>query len=115
MMIGASYWADCALSLILHEAAHVSTALALGLRVKRIGVSLKGPYIVRERGTPWENALVSLAGPSVNLLIALFYWDLAPQLALINLVLGAFNLLPIPHSDGRRAGAAIRAGIGATN
>lgn len=111
MTIGASYWVDCAISLIVHEAAHVATALALGLRVRRVGVSLKGPYIVREPGTPWENALVSLAGPGINLLIALLFWDVAPQFALINLVLGAFNLLPFPHSDGRRASAAVRAAL----
>ena len=100
----------CALSLLAHEAAHIGMALALGLQVKRIGVSFRGPYIVREQGAPFTNAAVALAGPLTNLLLALFYGDLSPQFGLVNLILGGFNLLPVPHSDGRRAWAAIREG-----
>jgi hypothetical protein len=41
-------------------------------------------------------------------LIAAFYWDLASELVLVNVALGAYNLLSVPHSDGRRVWLAIR-------
>jgi Zn-dependent protease len=102
MIIGTGYWLGCAVSLVAHEAAHILAALGLGIRVKRAGVNWRGPYIVREQGTPYANAMVSAAGPLINLLLALVFWHDWPSCAIANLVLGLSNLLPIPCSDGRR-------------
>ncbi len=55
------------LAMTLHEAAHLIAALAVGVKIKKIGFRWKGLYIVREAGTPGKNALVSLAGPLANL------------------------------------------------
>ena len=52
----------------LHEASHVLAAWALGVKVKRIGLSWRGPYVVREAGTPLACVVISLAGPLANLL-----------------------------------------------
>jgi hypothetical protein len=87
----------CLVSVLLHELAHVATAKALGVRVKRVGFSWKGPYIVREAGTPEQNMCISLAGPAANAL--LMY---VPGLFLINLALLVPNLV-MKESDGRRA------------
>jgi Zn-dependent protease len=90
-------------AVVLHELSHVAAAYAQGLKVKRVGVTWKGPYIVREAGSRSQNLRVCLAGPSANLVLALLCWHVALPFAVCNLVLGAFNLLPIPGSDGQRA------------
>ena len=89
----------------LHEASHVLAAWALGVKVKRIGLSWRGPYVVREAGTPLACVLISLAGPLANLLTVAMCLlaGHGADLCFASLVLGAFNLLPIPASDGLRA------------
>jgi hypothetical protein len=87
----------CVVSVVLHELAHVATATVLGVRVKRVGLSWKGPYIVREAGTPSQNMSISLAGPAMNALLMFL-----PGLFLINLTLLVPNLV-MKESDGRRA------------
>jgi hypothetical protein len=42
------FWAYLVASLVLHESAHLVMAYVAGVRVKHIGLSWKGPYIVRE-------------------------------------------------------------------
>jgi len=39
-------------AIALHESSHIAAAKLLGLHVKRLGISWRGPYIVRESGTP---------------------------------------------------------------
>jgi len=97
------------LALVAHELGHLSCALALNVKVRRAGMSWRGPYIVRERGTDIENLAISLSGPLVNLLLAalvpMYVWATGAggvMFAFTNLALGVFNLLPIPSSDGAR-------------
>jgi hypothetical protein len=87
----------CLVSVLLHELAHVVMAKALGVRVKRVGLSWKGPYIVREPGTPAQNMCIAPAGPAVNALLML-----VPGWLLINLALLVPNLV-MKESDGKRA------------
>jgi Zn-dependent protease len=90
-------------SVVLHELAHLAVARFQGLKVKRVGVTWKGPYIVREAGSRLQNLRVCLAGPLLNVFLALVFWRICPTFAICNLVLGTFNLLPFPGSDGKRA------------
>ena len=87
-------------ALAIHEAGHILSAIALGIRVKRIGITWRGPFIVREQGSPAASAVVSLAGPVLNVILGLAYWEAAPLFAHINMVLGVWNLLPFRGSDG---------------
>jgi hypothetical protein len=89
-------------AMALHEAAHLVTALAVGVKVKRIGFRWKGFYIVREAGSPGKNALISLAGPMANLIL-LLSWHWSPLFGLANLCFTFFNVLPLQGSDGERA------------
>ena len=96
------------IAMALHEVGHVAAALALGVRVKRVGVSWKGVFIVRESGSPAANLAVTLAGPLANLLVAAG-WPVSHQFALTNLIFGLYNLAPfISCSDGQRALALMR-------
>lgn len=101
-MTGIGYLTGCLVSLIIHELGHICAARGLGVQVKKVGLAWRGPYIVRETGSPVENAIISAAGPLMNLVMAAMTWHAWPTLGLINLVLGLANLLPTPTSDGRR-------------
>lgn len=99
----------------IHESAHVLMATALGVRVKAVGLSWRGPYIVREQGSNWQNLLISLAGPLANLAtvyVTLRIGDVRlATLCLMSAAMGLYNLLPVPLSDGRRAYKLIRGGL----
>ena len=105
-----NYLLACVLAILLHELAHIALARACGLQVKRVGISWIGPYLVREQGTAAINICIALAGPVSNLLLAVAFWRAQPLFAQVNLILGAYNLLPfIPQTDGRRVWNALRA------
>jgi len=89
-------------AMLLHECGHLAAASLCGVKVKRVGVCLTGLYTVREAGPRWANVVVSLAGPMVNLLLALALRDVLPTFAWVNAIACGYNLLPIPHSDGSR-------------
>jgi Zn-dependent protease len=93
-------------AILLHELAHVLTAVVLGVKVKRFGLCWRGVYIVRESGTDWQNLLISLAGPFANLAfaaLALLVFRRGAIFCAMNLLFGVINLLPLPYSDGLRA------------
>jgi Zn-dependent protease len=89
-------------AMALHEGAHIVTAAALGVKVKKVGLKWnKGMYIVRESGPLNTNLVIAFAGPLINLvLISTWHW--LPYFALANICYGTVNLLPIQGSDGSR-------------
>ena len=88
-------------AMALHELAHVAAAVALGVKVRKVGLGWKGMYTVRDIGPPEKNMLISLAGPLLNLALIL-PWHWWPTFGLANLCCGLVNLLPISGSDGER-------------
>lgn len=89
-------------AMVLHEVGHLLAALALGVKIKSVGMRWKGLYTVREAGPPGKNMLVSLAGPFTNILLILCSpW--CPVFGLANFCFALGNLLPIEGSDGERA------------
>ena len=103
------YIAACTAAVLLHEVAHFAVARALGIRIKRFGIDWRGPYMIREQGAPLPCLFTALAGPVMNLAIAVVFWKAAPQFGMVNVVLGAYNLLPfVPGLDGYNALGAYR-------
>jgi len=105
------------IAMLLHEAGHWITSFALGVRIKKVGMKWNiGLYTVREQGTIYQNLLIALAGPLVNvLLIPVAGWS--SSFALANFCYALANLLPIEGSDGYRIGICwrqIRSGRTAT-
>ena len=89
-------------AMLLHESGHIAIAFLCGVKVKKVGLSRHGLYTVREPGPRWANLCVSLAGPLLNLLLAVALRDVLPTFAWVNLIACVYNLLPIPNSDGSR-------------
>ncbi len=99
-------------SALLHEAGHVFMMRSLGYRLRRVDILPMGALIVCPEGIPDSDEVkIALAGPLVSLFLALMssLWFLRSCTALsllatlINLVFGAFNLLPVRKLDGGKA------------
>jgi Zn-dependent protease len=110
-------------SVLLHELGHALTAMRFGIGVRGITLELLGGWteMDREAPTPRVDALVSLAGPAVSLVLgglataAAFVLpdrtvagEIAFQLAVSNVIVAVFNVLPGLPLDGGRA---LRAGL----
>lgn len=89
-----------------HELGHLAALKAAGARVTRVRLTAFGAEILadtRRLSYPRE-ILCTLAGPAVNLALAVFFARAAGnfEAAGANLLLGCFNLLPVPALDGGR-------------
>ncbi|HLN47572.1 MAG TPA: site-2 protease family protein [Magnetospirillaceae bacterium] len=104
---------------VAHELAHALVARRLGIPIGNITLFLFGGVasILREPGTPADEVKMAGAGPLASLVLAAIFGALAQVtgmahwswiytlclfLALTNLVLAVFNLLPAFPSDGGR-------------
>jgi len=90
-------------AMVLHEFGHLATSLMVGIKVKSVGMCMKGMYIVREAGSPMKNMLVSLAGPLTNVALIVLFWHVSPTFTLANMCFAICNLAPVRGSDGDRA------------
>ncbi len=129
-------------SLLAHEMAHAVVARRAGVGVESVTLWLFGGVtsLGGEATTPKAAFRIAIAGPATSLALAGMFYGLvtvlhtvraapivigvASWLAVINLVLGLFNLLPGAPLDGgrvlraylwRRDGDIVRAGIGAAH
>lgn len=112
--LGVAYAVSLLVSVLVHEGAHAATARALGLPVHRVVADLWGGHTAYDPrlSTPGKAALIAVVGPISNLVLAALAWvasivvtaDIPSQvlfaMAFVNLLLGAFNLLPGLPLDG---------------
>ena len=104
--------------MLVHEFSHSLEAIRRGRKVRSITLFLLGGVseIEEESRSAGEEFWVSFVGPATSLLLALFFWllffstrSVNPQLsaltqylALVNLLIGLFNLVPAFPLDGGR-------------
>jgi len=113
-------------SVLLHELGHSVVAKRYGIAVPRITLFVFGgvSQIATEPTSAGEEFWISAAGPAVSFVLALIFWEIRPllvssgpllavakYLALLNLVLGIFNLVPGFPLDGGRVFRSIMWGI----
>jgi Zn-dependent protease len=103
----------------LHEMGHAFGGWLFNIRTLDVTLTFFGGYarLVGNPRTPFQQVVVSFAGPAVNLLIgvALFWYAanvenaswLVRSLAYVNVFLGLFNLLPGYPLDGGHITAAV--------
>jgi Zn-dependent protease/CBS domain-containing protein len=109
-------------SVLLHEFGHSLVARRYGIKVPRITLFLFGgvSQIAAEPTSAAAEFWISFAGPAVSFALAFLFWELRPlvagftpllalakYMALINLMLGLFNLVPGFPLDGGRVFQAI--------
>lgn len=92
----------------VHELGHLAAMRLLGCRLERLTLSACGAELSVENrsGVSFRRELIlCLSGPATNLLLVLVLTLLnrAPLLLGANLLLGAFNLLPLRPLDGGNA------------
>ena len=94
------------LACLLHELGHYVAITWLGGGVKLIRLTAVGAEMVLDRPLGyWQEGVAALAGPGVNLALALLFCALpgGAVFAGLNLVLACFNMLPVGRLDGGRA------------
>lgn len=104
-------------SVLIHELGHCAVALWLRVPVLRVRLFLLGGIseLGRRPSGPRDEGLIALAGPVVSVLLAVLagvgwmglepggvLWLLVAELAVVNAVVGLFNLLPGLPLDGGR-------------
>ena len=117
--------------ILLHELGHAITARRFGIRTRNIVLLPIGGIASIEKSPddPRQEILIALAGPAVSFALAALSWLLLAatqgvaearelnldgggfieRLAIVNLLLGAFNLLPAFPMDGGRVFRALLA------
>ena len=112
-------------SILIHEFGHALAARRYKIQTRQIMLLPIGGVAILDDSPsePIHELWIALAGPATSLALAAVTWfaffltgnELAGQLAVLNLALGVFNLLPaFPLDGGRalRAGLASRVGLG---
>jgi len=117
-MPGALLWAPVILiSILFHELAHAAMIAILGHGSSEIVLEGIGGVTINQRQSrPWQDMLISAAGPAASFFLAWlsgllinnvtyfqrdrFFLALLPLLQLANVLWGEFNLLPVIPLDG---------------
>lgn len=98
----------------IHECSHIFVASILGYKLKQIHILPIGERAVIdgiEEALPFEDILISLMGPLINIFFAMIlrlcFWqwkdyDWVYYLFILNLLMGLFNLIPAFPMDGGR-------------
>nr|MCR5653201.1 hypothetical protein [Ruminococcus sp.] len=93
----------CFLSVIIHETAHLAAMVickspfcGVKISVFEIKIIEKSRHILDYK----RDLIITSAGPLANILFFILFFSASVNFAVINLLIGAFNLLPAAGLDG---------------
>lgn len=89
-------------SAALHEGGHLLAMFLCDVKVHTLRLRASGAVISADAMPYWKELLVAAAGPFVNLLLLLASTRNNALMAVVNLCLFVYNLLPIYPLDGGR-------------
>jgi Zn-dependent protease len=111
-------------TVLLHELGHAMAARGFGIRTRDITLYPFGGIatIAGEPRRPWQELVVAVAGPAVNFGLAALFglgwlvaggggFGLLAEMAVLNLGMGMFNLVPAFPMDGGRVLRALLSGV----
>ena len=116
-VVAASFAVLLGLSVLAHELAHAVAAQRFGLKVKSMTIHLLGGVTMMEAETrrPWVDFVIAAVGPVTSLVLGVVAWGahlttpdgtvlafVTWQLAVSNIIVGVFNLVPALPLDGGR-------------
>lgn len=95
-------------SSLLHECVHILLIVIFGGRISLITLNAAGGNIVREQGTELsflKEGIISISAPAFNITLGavILFFDKNNLFAMVNIMLGCFNILPFFSFDGGRA------------
>jgi stage IV sporulation protein FB len=97
-------------SLLAHELAHAGTIGLLGLGTSHVILNGMGGVTINQRvAKPWQDLLISLAGPTASFGVSGVVYlsrqtnPFLTMLLSINILWGLFNLMPVAPLDGGHA------------
>jgi len=113
------FWLGFFLLVLIHELGHAFLVKQRGLRNREIRVHGLGGVSIHERGSLYDQAIIAWGGVLAQLLVlyvptkivtslvaippVAFLHELLSAFLYTNLILAAFNLIPIPPFDGAMA------------
>ena len=97
-------------SLLGHELAHAAAIGSFGFGPSRVVLAGMGGVTINQRNArPWQDLLISLAGPIASFGVAAIVYVSGQQNQFLSMLLranvlwGIFNLMPVPPLDGGHA------------
>ena len=101
LMLPFGWFFAAILAAAVHEMGHLIALRCLKQPCLNIRVGVAGAVIETGMLTPFQELLTAAAGPFFSFLPVLF-WRLFPRMAVLALIQGLFNLLPVYPMDGGR-------------
>lgn len=90
-----------ALPIAVHEISHIVAMILCGYKVKSVSAEFCGLTIDADGVLDYKSqAVISLAGPLSSIAFAVMFQRLLPECALVSLMLGLLNFLPLSSLDG---------------
>lgn len=93
-------WFLC--GVLVHELGHLAALRSMRVTVREIRLRLSGAMIGTERMNYRTEQICAAAGPGASILLGVTALRIAPHLAIVSLLLGVINLLPMYPLDGGR-------------
>lgn len=100
----------CLISVIIHESGHITAMCIFGFAPDRIKISLFEISIndkSRHKRTFWQNLIIIFSGPFYNFICFIVFYllylignEIFYVIAMANLSVGLFNMLPVLSLDG---------------